>query len=383
MTFRTRLTATVAALAVALLPLLAEPAYAAEPPVAVTWGVRPAAATGPDTRSAFSYSVKAGVEIQDYLGVSNLGSTTTTFTTYATDATNDVKSGGFSLLPSGEKPVDLGSWISLRSATVTIAPGQEARIPITILVPSDAHPGDHTAGLIASIFRTGVASHGKQITVEERVAARVYLHVDGAVAINTAASGLTSTFSGSLNPFGSGTNTLSYAVTNTGNLRTDIAQQITIRGPFGIVLGHILGARITNLLPGEHVQEKLHTTGIPAAFLLWSTVTLTTLPPTDAITAGTTLTDRGTAAAQTAAPAYPTFSSDTLTGAVPWSLLLLVLLVGAAIWLLLRYIAVSRDQVYRAIDLAAEQARTATPTRTGIPPTNPITGNSISKEPRA
>jgi hypothetical protein len=344
-------------LAFALVPLIAAPAQAADSTAPVTWGVRPTSASGDNSRAAFAYSVNPGVEIQDYVGISNQGTESTTFNTYATDGIDDPATGAFSLLAANKTPTDLGKWISLPEKTITIAPGKEARIPVTILVPSDATPGDHTAGIAASIVRNSTSATGKQIRVEERVAARVYLHVAGPVAARVSASGLTSSFSPSLNPFVGGASTVNYSVKNTGNLRVDVLQKVTITGPFGIVLGHTAGPRILNVLPGQSVQEQLHTAGVAPLLLLWSSVSLTTEAPTDTIAAGTVLTDQGTIAAPTDKPKYLAFSSDVLAGAVPWTLLALLVVLGIGIWILSRYVGASRDRVFLAIDQAAAEAR--------------------------
>lgn len=366
MKLRARLAA-ITALAAILLPLSAalcaspalaqNSAHAADSPVAVSWGVRPTSATGDNSRSSFAFSVKPGVEIDDYLGVSNQGTTETTFQTYAADATNDLKRGGFSLKPSSVKAVDLGSWIHFRSATVTVAPGQEARIPVTIVVPSDAHPGDHTAGIIASIFRASTKSEGKQVRVEERVAVRVYLHVAGAVAASVVANGVTSTFEPSLNPFSGGQTTVNYSIKNSGNVRVDVSQHLNISGLFGLPLGQIEGTLVTNLLPGQSVQQHISAPGIFPALLVWSNLSLTTRAPTDTVTAATTLTDGGVVAAPATAPTYSSFTAESVTAAIPWGLLLLLCILIAAIWLVTRYLAATRDRVYLAIDAAAAEAR--------------------------
>jgi hypothetical protein len=344
-------------LSIALVPLVAAPAQASDSPVVVTWGVRPTSASGDNSRAAFAYSTKPGVEIQDYVGISNQGTEPTTFNTYATNAIDDPKTGAFSLYGAGQAPTDLGSWIRLPEKTITIAPGKEARIPVDILVPSDATPGDHTAGIVASIVRKSTSAQGKQIRVEERVAARVYLHIAGPVAARVAAAGITSGFTPSLNPFGSGTSTVNYAVKNTGNLRVDVHQKVTITGPFGIRLGTISGPTVLNVLPGQSVQQQLHLGGIAPLLFLTSSVALTTTAPTDTIVTGTVLTDSGAVAAPIARPAYPTYSSSSISGAVPWTLLALLLIVALGIWLLVRYLGASRDRVFLAIDAAAAEAR--------------------------
>jgi hypothetical protein len=357
MTVLSRSLATAIALTLGLIPVMAGPAHAADSNPAITWSVTPSAATGKDGRASFSYSVKSGVEITDYVAISNQGTTSTTFNLYATDAINDPKNGAFSLLPSNKPPVDLGAWATMPVKKVTVAPGTQARVPVTILVPSDATPGDHTAGIIASIYKLGPKTHGRQIRLEERVAARVYLHVAGAVAASVAATGLTSGFAPSLNPFGGGDASINYSVKNTGNLRVDVLQKATITGPFGIVLAHATGSPIRNVLPGQSVQEQLRAPGIPPLLLLWSTVRLTTESPTDTTQAASTFSDAGTVAPVLEVPKYPTFSSDSLTGAVPWMLLLVIAVIAAGIWVLVRYLGASRDRVYLAIDAAASEAR--------------------------
>jgi hypothetical protein len=365
-----RMAAAAAVISFALLPVIADsaqasPGHEAPAPAAITWSVSPAAAKGKDDRVAFAYSVNPGVEITDYVAVSNLGAKPTTFNVYATDATNDYRTGAFSLLPSAQKPVDLGSWIKLPVSKILVAPGTQARIPVTILVPSDASPGDHTAGIIASIVKTTKGAHGSTIRLEERVGARVYLHVIGKEVAQATTTGLTSSFSPSFNPFGAGQASVNYAVKNTGNVRVDVTQRLTIAGPFGIVLGHLTGPRIRNILPGESVQEKFADGGVPPLLLLWSTVKLTTAAPTDTIAAGTTRNASGAPAAPVAAPKPAETSNNSVTGAIPWTLLVLILVVAAGIWLLVRYVGASRDRVYLAIDAAAGRAREKTLAETG------------------
>ena len=50
-------------------------------------------------------------------------------------------------------------------------------------------------------------------------------------------------------------------------------------------------------------------------------------------------------------------SEETLTGAISWILLILAIVIGVLIWLGVRYVSVTRDRMYDAIDEATEQAR--------------------------
>lgn len=321
------------------------------------WSVQAANSSGPDGRESFAYAVNPGTQINDYVAVSNQGTTAQTFTLYGTDAVNEYATGAFSLLPSSTPPKDSGSWVKLSQPTVTLQPGIQARIPFTMLVPSDATPGDHTAGIVASVTQKSTDKKGKTIVLEERVGARVYLDVSGALAPRVAAVGLVSGFTSPWNPFGGGSSGLDYAVTNVGNSRVDVTQTVSIRGLFGIPLATFDAGRLRNVLPGQSVHTKLDRTGIAPLLVLWSTVTLTPVAPTDRVAESSLRKADGSPAAPRPAAKYVTVSAETLTGAIPWTLVVLLLVVGGGIFLLVRYIAFTRERLYDAIDAASADAR--------------------------
>jgi len=344
------------AIGLALAPLAPATAMAAGAPPAIAWSVQPATQTGRDGRLAFAYGVNPGTQIDDFVVISNVGSEAQTFNVYGTDAVTQFDTGSFGLLPAKTKPKDLGSWITTKTNKITVPAGEIAVIPFEILVPSDATPGDHTAGVIASVT---TAAPGKKngIGIDQRVAARVYLRVAGQPISKVAATGAVVGFGPSWNPFGAGDATVDYDVRNGGNVREDVAQTVTLSGPFGIQLGTIKEKPVVNLLPGQatHVHQKLP--GIAPLLLLFADIKLTPSAPTDLVDKSQLRDQNGNPLPKLEEPKFTAVSSTALTLAVSWTLLAIVILLIALIYLITRYVRVTRERMFDAIDAATEQAR--------------------------
>jgi len=363
--------------AFALLPVAA--AAADDGPV--TWSVE-ASPTSEGGRVEFSYNTDPGTQIQDSFLITNGGTVSADFIIYATDAINDPDTGVFGLLPGDVPPTDLGAWITPADEKLTIGPGLQATVPFDLLIPSDAAPGDHAAGIVASVF-TEAERDGSTVLLEQRVGVRVFLTVSGNPVASIETQGLSSSFNPSLNPFAPGELNISYDVRNTGNKRVDVNHAIRVEGPFGIPLGSATPVAIQNLLPRQIVRVNVQLTGIGALLYALSTVSLqpgalgsagteqqsdsaVTPTPTPAATetAGATPAPTATDSA-TAAPVdadqttvdYAVVSSQTGTIAVTWTLLLLVLFIAAIVFFIARYVSGTRERMYAAIDEAAAAAR--------------------------
>jgi len=330
----------------------------ADDPPPVTWAVEPAGQAGSDDRAAFAYAVDAGTEIRDWVAISNFAGGTATFSVYATDAVTDFETGAFGLKPQTESATDLGSWITTDVEEITLEVGESAVVPFRILVPSDATPGDHAAGIIASVTVASTDENGQNIALEQRVAARVYVRISGLPIAAVEATGLVAGYTPEWNPFGGGTAAVDFAVTNTGNVRVDVAQDIVVRGPFGIELAVLHADPVPNLLPGQAKHVRVETAGIPPVLLLWGIVTLTPTEPTDTIEeSGGERTAIGEEAPPRPEVEYIPVTAETITGAVSWTLLALIVLVLALIWFVIRYISITRERMFDAIDEAEAQAR--------------------------
>ena len=373
------------AMALALSPLVLSAFGAADTSTAsaadgdITWSVQPAP-TAEGGRQAFEYKVDPGTQINDSVLVTNRGAIPAEFLIYATDARNELETGAFGLLKREEKPIDSGAWITLASEKLTIAPGTAATIPLTILVPSDATPGDHVAGIVAAVLTTG-DQDGAAVVLEQRVGARVYLTVSGIPDVGVETSGFVAGFTAELNPFAPGTMSVTYDVRNTGNLRMDVNQKVQIMGPFNIPLGQFTPEPISNILPRQTVRVTSQVPAVAALLLAWSSVTLV---PGAIGTAGT-LVDEGVGASGSAPTAAPDASaapaadpaaaaaapvvetgpalefvpvtSSAFSLAVSWTLLAIIVILLLAIFLVYRYVTGTRDRLYDAIDEAAENAR--------------------------
>lgn len=326
----------------------------------ITWSVAPAA-TANGTRATFEYAVDPGTQINDTVVITNSGPTATDFTVYATDATNDFETGGLGLLAGDEKPTDLGSWILLDIESIRLEPGTEAIVPFTLLIPSDASPGDHSAGIVASSITTS-EEDGQAVQLDQRVGARVNLRVAGDIAVETAATGLVAGFSPSWNPFAPGTVEVDYAVANNGNLRLDVEQVIRVDGPFGIVLATVAVEPIRNILPGQSVHVTETIPAIAALALVWGTVELQpgAVGSADAADEEEPVEQPATdGSVPVEEIEYPAATATTMTIAISWTLLVLVVIVLGLALLVVRYVRSTRYRLYDAIDAAAAEAREA------------------------
>ncbi|MBC7763394.1 MAG: hypothetical protein H7201_16730 [Candidatus Saccharibacteria bacterium] len=358
-----------AALLLALAPLAASPALASAPASAktataesspITWSVKPSAdSKGP--RSSFEYATDPGTEVNDTVIVINSGTVAGDFSIYAADAINDRETGDLSLLPQSTKSSDLGSWVTLDLPKLHLEPGTQATIPFKMLIPSDASPGDHSAGIVASSMTTGT-SKGQSVIIDQRVGARINLRVSGALAPKVAATGFVTGFSPSLNPFAPGNISVDYSVVNRGNIRLDITQQVDVVGPLGIHLGRLSPPSIENLLPGQAAHVTSQVSGVGALLLAWSKITVTPAP----VGAGAPPQNDPKAAANPNAEVdtvakgtieFEPVSATSLSIAITWTLMAIFVILALLVLLVARYIRTTRAQFYEAVDRATAEAR--------------------------
>jgi hypothetical protein len=199
---------------------------------AVTWSVAPSTIDGPDKRSWVEQTIEPGKTVTEYLAIRNLGTKTTTFSLDAADG-YFTETGRFNMLQAGETSTDAGTWISVDD-DVTVASGATEIVPFTITVPTNAMPGDHAAGIAASISSTGTTSEGAQIGVDSRIGFRVMTQVAGELAPALAVTGMTAEYGPSWNLFAPGELSIGYTAENTGNTQLSFGEKtggtVTDRG---------------------------------------------------------------------------------------------------------------------------------------------------------
>ena len=223
-----------------------------------TWAVEPSGPEGPGNRDAFVYDVAPGERLVDTVGISNLSTEPLTVSIYAADAYN-TNDGGFALSLEDDPQRGVGEWSSLATNIHTVDPRSRVDIPFEINVAPDAEPGDHAGAIIATAAdETGTplrseAVPGSNVTLDRRVAARVYLRVDGPLrpALQVVKIGLA--YDSPATPFQKGPAFVTYAVQNTGNVRLPLHTELELGGPMGKELGEGKPRDYPELLPGGTV----------------------------------------------------------------------------------------------------------------------------------
>ncbi|HEY0248448.1 MAG TPA: DUF916 domain-containing protein [Gryllotalpicola sp.] len=323
---------------------------------AVTWSVSPATATNFDAkRNFYDYSAKPGVTLSDHVAVTNYSSRPIAFHVYAADGTTDYKTAKFTLISGKKTSKDLGSWVSVEGGpsncpagqtgakltaclaklgtTVTVQPKTAVIIPFRVAVPKNASPGDHAAGIVAAYTEKGNGTTA--VAVEQRVGARVYLRVAGKLAPSLRASGAVIGFHGGMNPFGGGSASVGFDLTDSGNTRLSAGTTVKVTGPFGIPVTTLTAPPVENLLPGgvAHVQLSVPK-GVPRLFLLFGGITVKA-QHADGNATGDVLPGSTKASA--------------MTWAVPWVWLLIALVVAAGVVGALWWRRRSREQLAVAL----------------------------------
>jgi len=327
-------------------------ATAAAPSGSVSWSEIPASATAPDHRATFNYaSVKPGTTITDHVAVLNRSSQSVAFTIYATDATGTTSAGTLILMPAAQKPLDIGSWVSIDKnagrLSVVIPADKGVIEPFTVSVPRNAKPGDHTGALFAAVTFANKTSTGAQVNEEHRIGVPILLRVAGPLNPRVRVEAVSVGQRTSISPFGSGATTVTYTVHNTGNVRLAGTQLVSVSGLFGKALS--TGRRpLPTVLPGDSVRLTVR----PGSLYPFGPVTAhvsvgPAAPPAEA---------------QLATPLAAVTGSASLF-AVPWALLVVLVLIAGVIvglWWLRRW---RHQRLGETLTAVAEHARKETERR--------------------
>lgn len=310
----------------------------------ITWAVQPSSITGPDGRDAVAHTISPGQAVDDYVGISNLGAEPLTVTVYAMDAMMTAD-GAFSLPPADQTSRDVGTWVGLAGdGSFTIKPNTRLDIPVRITVPIDAEPGDHVGGIVASVLsQAGSADAAPNMAVDRRVGVRVYISVPGQAAPALAVSDVTVS-----HPVGLGLSapaTITYKVTNSGNVRMGGTARIDAAGPLGA--GAVSGGiqDLPEILPGASVTLTRTVDDVFAMGLITATVALDPQPVAD-----TTSNVAGEHVA----------SGSAVT--IPWPIA-----IGAALIALLAILIVRRSRSLRRKLAAADAALAEARAREALP----------------
>lgn len=251
---------------------------AAKPPTAdkrSSFGVQPATDGKPDPRTNFSYGVTPGGQQLDQVAVINIGLTPVTLRLYVTDASSTAD-GTFDLLPGDVKPKDVGSWMLLGNGDkkVTVPARSRIIVPMKLVVPQDASPGDHTGGVIASLETEGKNEAGDIVRFEQRVAARLRVRVSGELKPKLTIENLSATYLAPSSPVATGRVRVTYRVRNSGNVRLTGKQSLKVTGLFGTSAAARDLVDIPELLPKDSFAVSSVVSGVAPTIRLKATVTV-------------------------------------------------------------------------------------------------------------
>lgn len=213
----------------------------------VTWAVQPANHDGPDGRRSVEVELDPGEKYQDQLVVRNFSENEATFTLNAADG-YITDQGRFNTLPSDQPSKDAGTWIDIDDEVEVPGRG-ETIVPYAITVPDNAEPGDHAAGISASLLNIKNEDDGTQVGVESRVGFRATVQVSGEIQPGLEIVDIDASYETAWNPFQPGNALVGVEVRNTGNTRYTINGKVNAgSGKADLVLD---GNQAQELLPGD------------------------------------------------------------------------------------------------------------------------------------
>ena len=328
-------------------PTAADPSPAPSVPAGTTWALQPATPDGPDGRVSLRHVIDGGARVDDLLALTNFGAEPASFAVYASDGTITTD-GNFDLISSDEEATDGGSWITIApidgstprddgGIVVSVAPQTTLAVPVQISVPANATPGDHPAGIVAEL----VPDDATSVQLASRVGVRAHIRVSGEIVAELAAEGVSATFTPSWNPFAPGTVTLTYALTNAGNVRLGAQSLTTVGGPFGIAATETSSEQ-REVLPGQAATTTVEIATWPT-FFRWGDISSTPTAVGEDEIEGTLVTS----------------TAPFTVWTIPWAQLILLALVVGLFFLIRTLRARSRDRMQARIDAAVAAATAA------------------------
>ncbi len=276
-----------------------------------TFGIQPASARKPDSRPNFTYrGLKPGQQALDHVAVVNVSDKPAKLTVYAADAFT-TPSGAFDVLPAGKTSTDVGTWVHLPRTSITVPARSSLIMPFELKVPSNVEPGDHAGGIVASLKSLAKDSKGNVVTLDQRVGARVYVRVAGALHPQLVIGGYQAHYTGTLNPVSGGEVEVRYTITNKGNVRLVGQQALRVGYLFGLGGRSVPVPDLPELLPGSHYDVVVPVPGVAPGLALSTKATLDPRSVSGNVD-----------------PALQGTSANAWVAAIPWTLLVIALILG-------------------------------------------------------
>ena len=247
-----------------------------------TFGIGPATSSGSTGRPYFSYEMGVNGIYRDTAMAVNFAGQPIALSIFATDVGN-AANGDFAVGLQTQQTKDAGGWVHLspkQSQIIVPARGKtpgKVLIPFMIRVPADATPGDHGAAIVAVLSTLGKNAKGENVRLDQRIAVRIYLRVNGPLLPELTIEHLHATYHGVVNPLGTGKATVTYTVHNTGNVRLAGRQTVEVTGMFGLKSAVVTPPNLQLLFPGGSETVRVTVTGVRPAVFAKARVTVTPL----------------------------------------------------------------------------------------------------------
>ena len=227
------------------------------------WALNPSNYEGADERTFFSYEVRPGQRLVDSVTLTNYSDTPITLELAAVDAYNTADEGAFALRkPDDEPPQDLGAWVRLPVDRWTVAPRSSTDFDFELVVPEGVRPGDHAGGILSLAITTSESDEAAGVAVRKGVGVRIYARVRGDMAPAILVDQVHASHGTPWAPLTTSDATVSFRITNTGNLVVAPNIHLEADSPFGALDSADLGPT-QELLPGNSIVVTHHWSGVP------------------------------------------------------------------------------------------------------------------------
>jgi len=290
-------------------------------------------------RSRFTFQLQPGESGQDQIYVMNMGSQPILLTLYSADARSLVD-GTFDVDTLDQAPKDVGSWVKFAngatSTTIALKNQQSMVVPFTVTIPANAQPGDHVGGIAVQSGGLGAG----QIKVAQRIVTRLYARVPGALTPQLTVSNLTTSYTPSINPF-AGTVNMSFTISNPGNVSLSADVTTSASTVFGIPVGSEATSQVSEMTPGTTRAYSVTVPNVGQWVMLNPKVVLVPRVDKDALNPG----------------AMSVVTRDTQMWVVPYTWLVLLVLIAAVISGIRSRRASSRRQVASWLEFTEAEAK--------------------------
>jgi hypothetical protein len=250
-------------------------------PTFATFGAAPANAKGPDGLPYFTFDTTPGGALTDHLAVTNYTRRAVRLAVYPVDAVS--ATNGTISFPSRSAPrQEAGAWLAVgtpgRSGFVTVKARSTDILPVRIVVPTNAPPGDHIGAVVVSLagLVTGKFGHGgtQKVKFEQRIAVKAVFRVSGPIHPLVAIQGLKASYRGPIDPFARGDVRVTYVVHNGGNVVFGGSSVISVHGLLGEHVVAPKAVQIPPLLPGASYPVSVVVPAVYPELLMSAKVTV-------------------------------------------------------------------------------------------------------------